>query len=459
MMNQPVKKLVTNTIIFGMGNIGSKLIGFLLLPLYTGYLTTVEYGNVDLVTMFANLLLPVTSLCLYEGILRFTLEKGLETEKLFATGLIVNVFMCQIVIVISWFTYQQTSNQLVLFTSIIVVVQVIQNFLGQFIRGIGLVKIYSFNGFLMGIILAVGNIICMVRLDLGLIGYMIAWVGSYLVSVLFFLFFCPIKGLFNSKNYNVELLKMLLTYSFPLILNATLMWLINVSNRLLVYYLVGESASGIFAIAYKLPMILETFYLFFFQAWQISAIEVFSEKNISDYFSSVFQYVSFGLLSLLSLIVMLIKPIMAVFIGENFYEAWQYVPILLVGVVFSCFASFIGTIYSASKRNVGMFVSTFIGAITSVLLSLILVPSIGMIGAAIAHCFTMLTVWLYRVKDTKKWCRLLYHSSLFKTLAIIGIQVTVVTLDMTNGFLLNGIFFLLILVVNRRSLAVFLVKS
>ena len=42
------KKLVYNTAIFAIGNFGSKVLTFLIVPLYTYVLTTAEYGVIDL---------------------------------------------------------------------------------------------------------------------------------------------------------------------------------------------------------------------------------------------------------------------------------------------------------------------------------------------------------------------------------------------------------------------------
>ena len=55
--------LISNTIIFALGTFGSKLLVFLLMPLYTSVLTTAEYGAMDVVVNVSNMLLPLV-LCL-----------------------------------------------------------------------------------------------------------------------------------------------------------------------------------------------------------------------------------------------------------------------------------------------------------------------------------------------------------------------------------------------------------
>lgn len=56
------KKLVKNSVVFFIGNLGSKVITFLIVPFYTYYLTTAEYGTADLVTTTVNLLVPFAML-------------------------------------------------------------------------------------------------------------------------------------------------------------------------------------------------------------------------------------------------------------------------------------------------------------------------------------------------------------------------------------------------------------
>ncbi|HAR1870681.1 TPA: hypothetical protein IZ532_002487, partial [Enterococcus faecium] len=76
-MNEKSNKLYKNTIIFLIGNIGSKIIQFLLVPLYTYTMTTSQYGTTELVFTMSNLLLPLFSIAIADGLLRF----GLDTKR------------------------------------------------------------------------------------------------------------------------------------------------------------------------------------------------------------------------------------------------------------------------------------------------------------------------------------------------------------------------------------------
>lgn len=63
------KYLLKNTVIFSIGNFGSKIINFFLVPLYTNILTTIEYGTVDLMTVLTTVIVPIITLNISEAVI------------------------------------------------------------------------------------------------------------------------------------------------------------------------------------------------------------------------------------------------------------------------------------------------------------------------------------------------------------------------------------------------------
>ena len=82
-------KLISNTLLFGIGTFGSKLLVFLLMPLYTSVLSEGEYGTVDLMVQMSNLCLPLVSVGVLNAIIRFGLDKEVDKRDVFTTGLTV----------------------------------------------------------------------------------------------------------------------------------------------------------------------------------------------------------------------------------------------------------------------------------------------------------------------------------------------------------------------------------
>ena len=70
-----LKYLAKNTLIFGISQFSSKVIVFLLLPLYTSYMTTSDYGSADLIVSTIGLLLPIFTMQMSSAVMRFAIDE------------------------------------------------------------------------------------------------------------------------------------------------------------------------------------------------------------------------------------------------------------------------------------------------------------------------------------------------------------------------------------------------
>lgn len=75
------KRLIKNTGIIALGNISTKMIGFLLLPLYTSVLSTEEYGTIDYITTISMFLVPFISMLMDEAVFRFLIDCRNDEER------------------------------------------------------------------------------------------------------------------------------------------------------------------------------------------------------------------------------------------------------------------------------------------------------------------------------------------------------------------------------------------
>lgn len=86
-MNKKNKSLIKNIGLFTIGSFGSKILSFLLVPLYTAVLTTTEYGSVDLITSTASLLTPILLLSIFDATLRFGMDSNYKKEDVLSTSI------------------------------------------------------------------------------------------------------------------------------------------------------------------------------------------------------------------------------------------------------------------------------------------------------------------------------------------------------------------------------------
>ena len=86
------KRLLSNTAILAVGTFSSKVLVYLLLPLYTAILSPAEYSDANLISQLANLLMPIAAVGICDGLFRFALDAGEKKREVFSSG--VTVLLC-----------------------------------------------------------------------------------------------------------------------------------------------------------------------------------------------------------------------------------------------------------------------------------------------------------------------------------------------------------------------------
>lgn len=424
------KKLLGNSIIFAIGTFGIKIINVILVPLYTHYLSTSEYGAIDIVTTTINMILPIISLSIYDAVLRFTMDNKESNDNVLSNGLAVIILGSIISLgLYPLFKRFDAIEGLIDYLYIILICQSLNSLLSQFTRGIGEVKIFTISGIIKTLILCICNIGFLVFLDLGISGYFISVIISEITSILFILFSVKIHQYIRFDNLNLNLLKRMMSYSIPLIPNSFMWWLINASNRYFILYYEGVIINGLFAVANKIPVLLTLFTSIFYQAWQLSAIEEYNSENKSKFFSEVFYYYQAVLFLFSSATFVILKVLIRFIFPIEYHSSWKYVPFLLLGALFSSFSSFLGTNYIAAKDTKGVFKTSLIGGIISLLLNILLVPFIGAIGAGISTMFSFFIIWIVRIVDTKRYISMkINKKSSLISIIIISLQIIILFL-------------------------------
>lgn len=434
------KKLLSNSLIFAIGNFSSRFLNILLVPLYTYYFTTAEYGTVDLVTTTISLMLPIVTLNVYEAVLRFTMDEEADNRSVFTNSIFILIFTLILALSATLLVSQFVTIDPLLLKSLAVIlcVQSIQTVFSQYARGKGKIKAYALNGIITTFIAGVSNIILIVYLHMGIQGYFISIIISNLFSILYFAKVIDIRGSFDFKSRDKALTKKLLLYSLPLIPNSIMWWLTNASNRYFILFFLGASANGLFAVANKIPSLISMVNSIFFQAWQLSAIEEYNSDEKETFYSSVFNYFSSVLFLSTACILAVIRPALGFLVEETYFDSWKLVPFLLLSVVYSSFSSFLGTNYIASKKTTGVFTSSIVGAIVSVLLNSLLIPWIGIIGSGISSMVSFFVIWLIRLYDTKRFVALKVDWPLFLTNNVL-LSLQIVVLFVSNNTIVQGI--------------------
>ncbi|WP_050498002.1 hypothetical protein [Oenococcus oeni] len=184
-MDKRYKNLLGNSVVFAVGNLGSKLITFLLVPLYTYVLTKSQYGTVDVLTTTVSVLAPIASLDIFDAVFRFIMDKSENDKSVFTNGILVTLYSASLMLIVCpvllFFKVPLAMPFL-----IILLLNVLLSILQNFIRGIGFVKIFALTGILNALVLGLSNILFLVIFKFGIQGYLFSIILSFFV--LYFLF-------------------------------------------------------------------------------------------------------------------------------------------------------------------------------------------------------------------------------------------------------------------------------
>ncbi|MBR5251791.1 MAG: oligosaccharide flippase family protein [Oscillospiraceae bacterium] len=451
------KFLASNTVLFFISSFSSKFLVFLLMPIYTAALTPAENGDVSLMMQTANLLIPLVSLGISNSIIRFGLDDKYSKKTVFTTGALTlaagyAILLCffpllncvEFVHKYIWFLY------LYLLTSCT------RTLVQQFVRAKTYTKLYAFDGILATVSTLVLVCVFLLGFDWGAIGYICAIIGADFLSIVFLSAVAGIWHYFDLSKLDKAVAKEMLRYCLPLIPASIAWWITNVSDRYLVTYFCGSAVNGIYDISYKLPSIINVFATIFTEAWQISAVKESGEKHTARFFTNVFKAYQSVVFIGGAGIILLCKPLISIFADKAYFDAWQFVPVLIMATIFSCFSTFMSSIYMVEKRG-GLNLATMsAGAVINIVLNLVLIPPMGAQGAAVATFASYLVVFGLRAVNTKKFIDI--NISPLQMIVNILLMVTmswIMIADVQHYAVYSVVITLLICAFNVRPLLVF----
>lgn len=446
------QNLAKNSGLFFIANFGSKIVTFLLVRFYTEVLTTEEYGTLDLINTTVNLAIPIVTFCITEAVLRFSIDDLGNRKKIFSLGLTVGIIGNAVFALTAPLLYHLDffkDNLLMLY--LLTFANTLYIVCAHFSRGIGKTQIFAIAGFLLTVLQVGLNLLFLLGFNWGVKGYLWALFIANLVTAVF-VFYAAKLYKYIGWSFDKTYLKSMLKYSLPLIPNSVFWWIMQSSNRYVITLMLSSGDNGIYSVANKIPSIISTISNIFFQAWQLSSVDEAKSKDKDKFYSEIFNLTALVLICGSSLVLIILQPLYRILVEESFYSGWQCTPFLMLAMVFSCFSSFFGTNYVAMKKTNGVFVTTLIGAVVNLALSLVFTHFFGIRGTSLATAVGFAVTAAVRAFDTRKFAKISVKvRSFWLPLVVIIIQSVLLTVGVTS-IPLQCVFFAVILVLCHREI-------
>lgn len=422
------KRLLKNTALYAVSNFGAKILIFLIVPLYTYYLTTSEFGTADTVISIVNVLAPISVLSIHEGLLRWLLKSDEDDSIIIWTGLKIyavsalmfDVIACIVTILIGW---QYWFDFIILLA-----VLSFQNVMQFIARGLKKNKCFAISGVIYTIVMLILNILLIVFLKQGVIGMLRSMSIAHFISGLYILLIIKDYFILDFKAFDSILAKKMLSYSCLLVPNAISWWVMNTSDKIMLTVIIGSSFTGIYSVACKFPSIMNAVHTLFYQAWQEQAVIEYDSESRDAYYTKIFNIYMKLSSSLIIVFIPLTKVFINLFMSDSYKISYQYVSILYLGSLFHSFSNFYGTGYISAKDPKNATITSTIGAAINCIINLLFIKVIGVWAACISTLAGYAIVYLIRVFQTRKYYKIKLDTRSFLILISIAVVYSVIVI-------------------------------
>lgn len=397
--------LSINSTLLLIGTIMNKGLQFIMIPLFSRWLTTEEYGDFDVFSTYVSLMIPVVTLACSEAVFRFGIEKDglIEKGKYIMNGLAIVTVNCSVMFfAILWLKLEKNWDLAIPFF-FMALGEILNNYVQGYMRAVRKLKIYSFfTAFSTLFIFAASSLMILV-MKMGLEGLIWGYALGFLIGDLSVIFFTGYKNYFNVKLIKFSGIKEIIKYSFVLIPNNICWWIINVSDRSIINSFLGPAYNGVYAIACKIPNLATAIFSVFSISWQQSASDMVDSNERNEYYNRILNKMCYVLIPLCSCIIASNFILFNFIFDRRYYDASLYTPILVSSVIFYTLSQFFGGIQISLKHPIANTITTVIGAIVNLLIHLLLVNGIGLFAAVISTISANVVITFFRVVLLRKY--------------------------------------------------------
>jgi len=398
-MTEDIKKLLKHSATYGTGIVLGKLVGFIMLPIYTRLLTPEDYGVYHLLVFTTSIISMIIGVGISHAVLRFyyQYENQKDRNEVISTALFSNIFIFSFFFIFLFQLSPFFSNlvlddrnytfffKLIFFNLLLSAgYEVPLAFIRAQQKSTKFVTLS-----LISLILHLSlNIYFVVILKKGVLGILYSnIIASVLTSM--YLSFDTFKQI--RFHFSICKAKELFKYGAPLIISNIGGFILTFSDRYFLKFYGTLADVGIYSLGYKFGMLMSILILNpFNQIWSAQMFEVAKKHNSSEIYSKVFTYFSLVLVVFGLFISLFTKDIIRLMANPTFWDAYKVVPVIVLAYVIYGFfiLSVVGIL--VSKRTGLIAYITVVACCANLLSNYLLIPRFAMMGAAWATVISFL---------------------------------------------------------------------
>ena len=456
------KQLIKNTFIISFGTFLPKIINVITLPIITACLTKSEYGQYDLITTLVFLVLPVATLQIQSAAFRFLIDArndDIKKKEIISTILAYSVAASIICVIGVFIILQRLSKVIKALICLYFLSDLLLAVIQQIVRGLSNNKAYSLSSILNSTMNLVVILVAVQFMDKGLIGVLLSMIVGAVIGIIYLICRIELWKYFGIRYLSKRMLKELLVYSWPMIPNNLSNWVLKLSDRLVITAVLGIEANAVYAVANKIPNLLVTVQSTFVYAWQENASLAVNDDDAEKYYTKIFASIYHIIVGIMALIIAGTPIMFKILIRGDYLEAYGQLPILFIGMMFSCLASVLGGIYVAHKKTKNVGITTVLAALCNLSIDLAFVKSWGIYAGSISTLISYLFLTVYRMYNVRKIQRIEYdYKDIFSWISILCLMCIICERNTLLLNILNFFFGIVVAYLSNRELTHNLIK-
>jgi len=429
--------LIRSTSIYTIGVLIAKSISFLLLPIYSNYLTTNEFGTFVLLMSFYAIISVLYQAGLSAGMTKYYLEEKSEENRALVFSSTFNfIFFCGLFISITLTIFAKNISELVFsgenyYTLFIILIwtlfiDTINFYILHLFKTKSKFNYVSLINIANSFITLFLSIIFIVIFNFKLMGVFLALLSSGIIT---FLILSPkVIGYFKfkiRKDYLISIFK----FGIPLLIGGIFSTLIDVVDRFILDYFLPREEVGIYGFAYRIALIMNVVVLSFRTTWTPYSINSYNSNSYSKDFGKIFEKIIFIMLFIFLITSLSMDEIFKIkfneiyFLDNSYYTSIVIIPYILLAYLFNGLVSFYSVYPYVSGKSYYFLIADGLAFILNIILNFLLIPKLGIEGAAIATLFSFVFSFLYLFYISYRKIKIDYN--VMNIFIIVGLSIIV----------------------------------
>lgn len=406
-------ELFKSSAIYSLGGLASRFIGVFLVPLYTRIFSPDQYGIIDLIATMTVLLNLLLTLGLNSAIGRYYVDAESDHDKKLtaSTGFLYLLgFSFPIASVLIIFSKQISfvtfgTPEYWSYLSVAFAVLPFSVLFGNFLN---LLK-FRFQPKTYAA-LSVGNLLMQTGLTIYLVlGLRVGIIGIYFARLATVAVFSALGFWVTKSSYvhtfSFERLKALLYFGVPMLPLSLAYYIMTYSDRYFLRHFSGLHEVGLYGLAYRISSVVGLILLGFRNAWGPFVYSSYKDENARALFAKVYDYASILVTSGILAVSLFGREILLIFTTRAYTEAYKVIPFIAASTAAYTFGGYFAVGIGIAKKNIHRAWAGTVVAILNLGLNYLLIPRLGMIGAAVATILSFLVLGFILMHFSQRYYR------------------------------------------------------